>query len=343
MRGAEGMISNTIYVLYQFDAKYAPYAGVSITSLLLNNADYRIHLFLIIKDVCKEDLVRIEQTAKKHGNAEITFIDAYETDLKLNKLGIPSYRGSQATNYKLFIDELIPDYVERIVYIDSDTIVENSLETLIDYNMDGHPVAMVMDSVSNNIKTIRGFKPTDPYYNAGVILYDLNEWRRQDCKESLLDEISKGKRYAAPDQDLLNISLKNNICTLPPRYNIQPIHFAFSHETYYAHYKPLTYYEPSEIEEAVACPTIIHCFRFLGTFPWHANNLHPNNDRFDHYLKQSYWAEYSKEPAHNSPIFSFENMLYKMLPRRIFLPIFDYSFTQYQKKKQREVAKGANA
>ena len=87
--------------------------------------------------------------------------------------------------------------------------------------------------------------------------------------------------------------------TLHPRFNFQPVHKAYAIKDYFRNYAHSLYYQKEEIEEALADPAIIHFFRFVGEFPWDKDNVHPFNDVFDKYLKESLWNDYVKQPSGN--------------------------------------------
>ncbi len=67
----------------------------------------------------------------------------------------------------------------------------------------------------------------------------------------------------------------------------------------------------------------MHCFRFLGEFPWDKDSRHPCLDLFDGYLKCSPWREYEKTAARQNGIpFRIERWLYDWMPDQMFLLVF---------------------
>ena len=63
-------------------------------------------------------------------------------------------------------------------------------------------------------------------------------------------------------------------------------------------------------------------YRFLGDFPWHKGNLHPNTAIWDSYMRRSPWSDLEKRHARRGLVFKIEKLLYRTLPKRLFLSLF---------------------
>lgn len=116
----------------------------------------------------------------------------------------------------LFIPELLSDE-DRVIYLDSDTIVVGSFKDLIGIDLKNNYCAAVLDVPLPNFKDKVGFSSQDNYYNSGVLLMDLDKLRKDNIQDKLVASIDKQVKYA--DQDVLNIVLKGRILTIPPKYN----------------------------------------------------------------------------------------------------------------------------
>ena len=176
-------------------------------------------------------------------------------------------------------------------------------------------------------------KSQEYYYNSGVILFDMKNWTKYHLSEAIKEYVvNNGCSFSSPDQDLLNVVCKKYIKLLSPIYNMQPVHIAFSTKDFYRCYCSDGYYKESEIVEAKQKVCIYHTFRFLGEFPWHKDNLHPNNDLFDYYTNLSPWKDYKKEKSEASLAMQIEKILYRILPKGIFLKIFKFFHGLYVEK-----------
>ena len=329
----------TLHVLYACDNHYAPFAGISMYSLFENNRDLpHICVYLVEDGVSDENKSRLRRGAAAFGR-ELVLINAATIVETIKKLNIPAYRGSYTTNFRLFFHTFLPKDVERLLYIDCDTLITGSLAPLLSLDLEGNAVGVVRDSLTTTYKTYIGMSENEDYFNAGVTLIDVAQWKRQRITEKLLDHIQNVRsRYCNPDQDLLNLVLRDSKYILPPEYNFQPSHRAFSDKDYFAAYPHTRYYSEEELEQARQNPKILHTYRFLGDFPWHADNLHPDTPLFDDYKKRSLWRDYEKKPSERGAIFAAEKRLYRTLPKRLFLKLFAaITLRQFRKQNARIV------
>ncbi len=329
-----------IDILYQFNEKYAPYAGVSMTSLFENNTHIeRIRVFVMGEGLSEKSTSRLRELAARYGR-QMSFVNTDPLMVMMKKLNMPSYRGSYAANMRLFLTYLMPEDVERILYLDADTIVDGAIDDLVNLDMEGHPLAMALDSLVRGHKKRLGFSPDDYYYNSGVILFSMKEWREDHCSERIANHVKNVRAwYPSPDQDLLNVVLKGEILKLEARYNVQPVYIAFSLSSYYHTFGRTGFYSPPEIRSALNSPVIYHFFRFIGEFPWDKDNVHPDNDIFDRYLENSLWSDYVKTPSNNAFVFRIEKWLYHLLPRPVFIRIFRIAYEQFIRKANKDSLK----
>ena len=290
---------NRLNILYQFNEKYVPYAGVSIYSVLCHNKHTpQICIYIMGENLSKDAVIMLKHLVTSY-HREVVFINTKSLVEKMRELDLPTYRGSYAANMRLFLDEVLDESVQRILYLDSDTIVVAPLDGLFGLCMQDRAIGMVLDSLGYSHKKQIGLTDADDYFNSGVILFDLSKWKKENYSEKIVRHIVKRRNnYPAPDQDLLNIVCRNDIFRLDLKYNYQPIHAAFSDKLFWRIMHPAVYYDVTQIEESRKDIVIYHCFRFLGEFPWHKENLHPFNKVFANYLEHSPWKDYKIGRAH---------------------------------------------
>ena len=331
-------------VLYTCDENYAPFAGVSMTSLFCNNTDIdRIRVYLVLDGVSEENQARYRSLAEQYGR-EVVLIDARNVVDKIRNLNIPTYRGSYSANFRLFFTEFIHDPMKKLLYLDSDTLVTGSLRPLLELDTTGYWFGMVRDSMMLRRDKIFDY---DAPYNSGVLRIEVEAWRRDDVTRRLLDHIRHVRaRYVNPDQDLLNVVGAGHILCLPPEYNFPPIHRAYPDRIYYRE-APAGFYTPAQLDQARQHPVILHTYRFLGEFPWHKGTLHPDAAVFDGYLRTSLWKDYVKKPGNQALLFRVERVLYRLLPRGAFFWLLNtaqyYSFKKQEETLRRELAEGRKA
>lgn len=116
----------------------------------------------------------------------------------------------------------------RVLFLDSDTLVLGSLDELATFDLDGHSVAACRDHVfpwfacpPRDMKMNwppQGISIDTPYFNAGILLYDLEPWRSSGSEDKILEALSS-RELEIVDQDALNIALVGSIKQLPGIYN----------------------------------------------------------------------------------------------------------------------------
>lgn len=325
-------------VLYQFNEKYVPYAGISMVSFMENNKmAEEVCIYVLGEQVTRHSMERLTAQVQQYGR-RIHFIHTDMLIEKMRGLGLSAYRGSYATNMKLFFADYLHDDIDRLLYIDSDTIICGDISSLIFLEMDNKPIAMALDSLGARHKRKIGLAKDEDYFNGGIILYDVRKWRQDKWSEKILEHIQNVRsQYMAPDQDILNIVLKKQIKKIDISFNLQPVHTVYTYRQYNRTFGQKSYYSEDEIHHAVCNPKIVHFFRYLGEFPWHKHSLHPYVPYFDHYMKLSLWKDYQKQPTEqNGIVFRMERWLYRHLPRFIFLAVFKISYEMYIWKSDRD-------
>lgn len=300
--------------------------GVSICSLLENNKEAgSINIYIIDDGINGDNKEKINSLSLKYP-AKISYLtgDILLEDADLVKtFEYTQFRKNTHSYFKMFIDRLLPDLNERIIYIDCDTVVEGDITGLESIDLKGRAIGMVQDSLVSSVKTSVGMDDTERYYNSGVILIDLKRWKEINCSDRIYKHIRDIRTYGTVDQDVLNVELHDEISTLPVRYNLQPVHMDYSYRQYsrvYKHKEP--YYGSEEIKEALKDPGIIHFLRYIGESPWHEGNVHPATPYFDKYLKISPWHDMVKKPSGKGGVFKIEKSMYRILPKALFLRIF---------------------
>lgn len=329
---------NTINVLYQHDNNYAVFGGVSMLSLFENNkeADH-ICVYFIDVGLSDEYKKQYRELAERY-DRRVVFLDGTPYVKYLEEAGMPKYRGSYATYMKLFVCEMLPDDVERIYYLDSDTLVTGNLRPLFEMDMEGKALWMAIDGMSLNFKEIYGFSKKEPYFCGGTMLIDVKQWKRQQYTKRLIDyAVNVRSAYFAVDQDLMNNAFKGEIGVLDARYDFLYIHTIYNDKMFLKRYKGSAYYTESELIDARNHIAVLHFMRFLGESPWNAETLHPHKKEFDKYLAISPWKDYVKKASGKKGIFVVEKVMYRYLPRALFFKIFMTYYSYYVKKADREL------
>ena len=130
---------------------------------------------------------------------------------------------TRATYYRILAADLLPQDVHRALYIDGDVLCTGSLEELFSLDLKGCPVGMCIEHENAQIYTYNrlGYPPQDGYFNGGVVLFDLDLWRRESVPRAMLGYLKENaKKLMIHDQDLFNAVLHGRIFPLDYSYNV---------------------------------------------------------------------------------------------------------------------------
>jgi lipopolysaccharide biosynthesis glycosyltransferase len=148
--------------------------------------------------------------------------------------GVGFYR-SKMTYARLLIPRIFPDTVSRVLYLDTDLLVLDDLGPLWETDLDGAVVGAVSDLFFHTAFVADGLDPelmrADPryeglprvrdYFNAGVLLIDVDRWREKRISEKALEYLTRYSESPHMDQDALNFVCDNLWKKLDPRWNVQ--------------------------------------------------------------------------------------------------------------------------
>jgi lipopolysaccharide biosynthesis glycosyltransferase len=133
---------------------------------------------------------------------------------------------------RMLLPQLLPAEVERVIYLDCDMMVRAPIEELFAMDLGGQPLGAVRDALAPFIALRQDmrqnaalFDGADPYFNSGMLVMDLVQWRNIDLAAEIGALEARGilsKLYF--DQDLLNLIFRNRWQQLPWRWNTIDAH-----------------------------------------------------------------------------------------------------------------------
>ena len=197
---------------------------------------------------------------------------------------------SSTTYARLFLSDILSAEVDKVLYLDCDLIVVDSLVPLWELPIEETcELAVVEDSCSANMNYYERLclPKKYHYFNAGVLLINLEAWRKRGfVAMELLDSRTFQLDYA--DQDVLNILCAGRVRYLPFRYNIQ--------EPMLRKYMPEMRSEACmEIINELSSPVVVHFTYKLK--PWCYTSFHPYKEHFYHYFDQTEWSGERSVPS----------------------------------------------
>ena len=176
-------MTNSMDIVYQFNEEYAPYAGVSITSVITNNKDNCIRFHILGENLSEDSILRLKSL--EDSKITVLFYDTEKVIEEMKQMNLPTYRNSFAANLRMFLPNLLDQAIKRVLYLDADTIITKSLMSLFDLDMNTYCAAMVLDSLAAKHGMLIGMDESDWYFNSGVMLINLEKWREEKYTEKI--------------------------------------------------------------------------------------------------------------------------------------------------------------
>jgi lipopolysaccharide biosynthesis glycosyltransferase len=272
-------LTSSINVALAIDGNYVAHTAATMSAMLdmLDRATTIRFFLLTNQTLSQQDRVTLSAIFP---DCNLHFIDVDANEFTWAPLNRPHI--SVAAFYRLNMHKLLPSDIERVIYIDSDTIVVDSLLKLWNIDIGSKPIAGCADE-GGVTQSIRLNLPlSHKYFNSGVMIFDLAKLR----KSKLMDDIAnlyqaREKEIILQDQDLLNIMFYDRTHILPLKWNINNVMFAFTN------IRPS--YSVEDAREAVADPGIIH---FTGRIkPWDTRCVNPLAGLYWHYRNMTPWRE----------------------------------------------------
>lgn len=303
------------------DDWYAQQLCVTIYSTIKNfSKKNELGFYVLDNWISEENKQKIVDSCKMF-NVPIVFLKADCSEFKKYTGG----KFNESTFARLYIEKLFPR-LDKILYIDSDTVVDWDLAKLFDIDISHYSVWAVRCefdlSDEELMTTYKHMWVWNPMFSCGVILINLIWWRKNHVfNKSILYLEENWKHLAHMDQDVLNNLLHNTVLFIPPKYNA-------TNSFFYTHFYEETCYTKQEYLSAKKKPIVIH-FAWWSK-PWHWQCFHKWNKIWRQYNDETLFVD-SKLNAK----YYFKLERYKMLLWRYFsniLSIFWFKFYTNCKK-----------
>ena len=208
-------------ILVSLDSNYIYPLCVMLHSLAKTNPDGHFDIYVAYSSLTEEDFERMN-SALNGTNAVIHRVLVDDNIFA----GAPVLgRLSKETYYRLLISDILPESVHRLLYLDPDIVINKDLSEFYNLDMQGNAVAAgthlfgIMEK--GNLARL-GMKKTSRYINAGVLLIDLDEWRKTVTLQQIFDFISANiKKLLLADQDVINVMFEDKMLYIDERlYNL---------------------------------------------------------------------------------------------------------------------------
>lgn len=221
-------ISREIPIFFAVDDGYCPFLAVAIQSLIDNCSLENTYLIKVLNtDISSENKKKIAKYERE--NVDIEFVDLnYYIQKVKDKLYTRDYY-SKTTYFRLFLPNLYPQY-DKVLYLDSDIVILDDIAKLYNTDMGDNLVAAAPDDVIQfnevfqvYVEKVVGVADYRRYFNAGILLMNLDELRKFKFQEKFLFLLDRITFAVAQDQDYLNRMCKGRVKLIDRVWNRMPI------------------------------------------------------------------------------------------------------------------------
>ena len=219
-------------ILVTLDANYIHPLKVMLKSLFLNNKEDNFAIYVMHSRLTSEEITDLESFVQKHGSVvhEVKIEDKYFEDAPI----LLHY--TKEMYYRLLAFRFLPR-LDRILYLDPDILVINSVREIYQLDISGYLYAAAFrnrnDLTAINKIRLRPYN-IDYYYNSGILLMNLILQRQYIKEESIYDFVAKyNRKLIFPDQDIINALYAKLIKSLDEtiyNYDVRKYRF-YKHKT----------------------------------------------------------------------------------------------------------------
>ena len=308
-------MNREIPIFFSTDDNYIPYLDVAISSLIANASkeyDYRI---IVLNTGLNEDNVSKIMQNERLG-FKIDFINISDELENIKSRLKDVYHFSVVTYYRLFIASLFPQY-DKVVYLDCDLVVLGDISELYNVDLKDNILGAAPEQFVQNTENFRlyaesalGVDP-DGYVNAGVLLINLKEFRKNRIEEEFIKLITYYDfDLLDPDQAYLNYLCHGKIHVLPNGWNKEPMPLICEGEKNIVHYA--LYKKPWQYDDVLDGE---HFWKYAENSPfYHKIRLNKENFGAEEMAQKEEAAQEILE--HALKIVESENTFSKKLCRR---------------------------
>ncbi|KKC37726.1 hypothetical protein WH87_08400 [Devosia epidermidihirudinis] len=263
------------------DGFWAPCYATMRSVCLTTHNPRQIRFHLLHRMLTPEHRAALESIGTEYG-ATMNFIDIDARALLDERIAslpkIRMRRFSKVIYARLFLADLLDKDIERVLYLDCDVFVRAALDPLFFMDMQGHAIAAVVQPdrihcvAGTDLRTRNAFSMAEPYFNSGVMLIDMAQYREMDFLQTLsqgLPESELAMFYY--DQDIINFCFKHRILELENTWNLQN----------------------AEPAHEVLNPTIVHYS--ANDKPWVVWSRVAFKRTYRHLMTNAYFYQYRRE------------------------------------------------
>lgn len=324
------MANKDLAVAFFTSDMFAETCGVAIVSLFESNKEFdTITVFIIEDHISTENKERFKHLARKY-DRKINFISMPDTQTFFNDERF-TIKSLGHTFGRMIVGQLLPQNLDKVLCMDSDMLVVDSLESLWNENLTDYYVAGVDSApgIAMMRKTL-DIEPGTLYCNGGLFLCNLKSIREdyveQQYVEYIKDVFSRGKTLGAYEEEVINKVCYPKVLRLHPRYNLMTVNLVMSYDEFVAFRGVVNWYSKEEMAEAISNPAIIHAINtfYVRKRIWEKDSDSPYADEYCHYRNLTEWGRLPQIITKRSIKQKAMKQVWHILPKRITFKIASF-------------------
>ena len=269
-----------IHIACNIDANFMQHCAVTLVSLFENNKSADICVHIVAPSLSEENQQILRNLVASYGN-DIRFYFPPEDLLScfaIKKFGHSIY---MATYYRCMFSAILPDDVEKVLYLDGDIVVLGDISEFWNTDLSGCGAACIEDIGKDEDERYERlhYDRSYSYFNAGVLLINLDYWREHKVDKQCVEYFQTyPERILFNDQDLLNVVLHKDKVFVPLKWNMQDGFYRYGMDKKVADW--------NSFREELLHPVILH---YTNKKPWNYDSMHPLRSEYYKYLDMTPW------------------------------------------------------
>lgn len=214
-------------ILVTLDSNYLEPLRVMLYSLFVNNPGETFTVYVMHSRLRPEEVEDICRYAAEFGST----VEEIKLDDNCFRDAPVLLHWTKEMYYRLLAYTVLPEELDRILYLDPDILVINPITELYNLDLDGYLFAAAYHSIASRTLNQLRLSPYEisHYYNSGVLLMNLQLQRKKVEEQAIYDFVEEFRtRLVLPDQDILNALFGREIKTLDEKiYNYDARYYRY--------------------------------------------------------------------------------------------------------------------
>jgi len=270
-------------ICYITDNAYVMPTTVSLVSLFKNNKT-PADIYVLAVDLSDKNREHLES---------IKYVKVLNLENKYDFIHEQHPYVSKAALFKFDLAEIFTNY-NKILYVDSDTLILNDLNALLSVDIEDYYAAVVKDIFAYFFLDAENIGLDDGYFNSGVMLLNAKKMRQDKIKDKLLETKKNSPHQKYMDQDTFNLVFNGHVKYITPNFNYLSTNSKFKKGTIKSFFNikkinpvilHLTYFKPWEYK-GLPFSSLWHKYYKLSPYKYEKLSLKPCPYKYRPYSKQ---------------------------------------------------------